>query len=132
LKDKAKLRPNDFVGKTQNHLRRDRPFVFLNACRVGQAGHSLTGLGGWGKTLVQDAHAAGLIAPLWSVSDQAAQLFAETFYQHCAQPGMTLGEAIRQARLKVRQSAPDDPTWLAYSLYAHPNARIPFKAAVKP
>jgi CHAT domain-containing protein len=106
--------------------------VFLNACRVGQAGLSLTGLGGWGKALVQDARAGGLIAPLWSVSDQAAQLFAETFYQQCTQPGMTLGEAIRQARLKVRQSAPDDPTWLAYSLYAHPNTRLVFKAAVNP
>lgn len=132
LQGKAKLRPTDFVGKTQNHLRRDRPFVFLNACRVGQAGHSLTGLGGWGKALVQDAHAGGLIAPLWSVSDQAAQLFAETFYQHCTQPGMTLGEAMRQARLAVRQSAPDDPTWLAYSLYAHPNARLTFKAGQQP
>ena len=37
-------------------------------------------------------------------------------------PGCTIGQAVRQARRHVRDAALHDPTWLAYSLYAHPNA----------
>jgi CHAT domain-containing protein len=112
------------VGPAQEHLRADRPLVFLNACRAGQSGLSLTGLGGWAKVLVQDCRVGALIAPLWSVNDAAAYTFAEAFYTATQQPGMTLAAALRQARQATRQAHPGDPTYLAYSLYAHPNARL--------
>jgi hypothetical protein len=35
-----------------------------------------------------------------------------------------------QARDAIRQ--PDDPTWLAYSLFAHPNARVEVQAGFAP
>jgi hypothetical protein len=119
-----RLRPGDLAGPAQEHLRNDRPLVFLNACRVGQSELSLTGLGGWAKVLVQDCRVGALIAPLWSVNDAAAYTFAEAFYQATQQPGMTLAAALRQARLATREAHPGDPTYLAYSLYAHPNARL--------
>jgi len=124
LQDGYPLRPHDLVGPAQEHLRADRPLVFLNACRAGQSGLSLTGLGGWAKVLVQDCRVGALIAPLWSVNDAAAYTFAEAFYTATQQPGMTLAAALRQARQATRQAHPGDPTYLAYSLYAHPNARL--------
>lgn len=124
-----RLRPNDLVGRAQTRLSTDRPLVFLNACRVGQGGLSLTGLGGWAKVLVQDCRVGALIAPLWSVNDEAARYFAEAFYQALQEPGMTLAAATRRAREKTRENYPTDPTYLAYSLYAHPNARVVWKGS---
>jgi len=129
LQHGRRLRPNDLVGPAQTRLRSDRPLVFLNACRVGQAGLSLTGLGGWAKKLVQDCHVGALLAPMWSVNDTLAQWFAESFYSALEEPGATLGMAMRKARRELRARDPDKTTWLAYSLYAHPNAHVVFVPA---
>lgn len=119
------LHPNDLVGpEVERRLSGDRPLVFLNACRAGSLGLSLTGLGGWASRLVGDCRVGALIAPLWEVTDAPAQRFAEVFYEQTRQPGCTLARAMRGARERVRQEQPHDPTWLAYSLYAHPNARL--------
>jgi hypothetical protein len=123
LKDGRRLRPNDLVGRAQTRLSADRPFVFLNACRVGQGGLSLTGLGGWAARLVGECRVGALVAPLWSVGDDAASEFARAFYEEAWKPGATLAAALRQARQRTKEAYPNDPTWLAYSLYAHPNAR---------
>jgi hypothetical protein len=123
------LHPNDLVGPVERRLRTDRPFVFLNACRAGGLGLSLTGLGGWAKVLVGDCRVGALIAPLWSVTDEPAEQFAEAFYGASQEVGSTFAQAARRARKAVREAAPHDPTWLAYSLYAHPNARLVWKAA---
>ncbi|MGQ9710954.1 MAG: CHAT domain-containing protein, partial [Anaerolineae bacterium] len=127
LQGGRRLRPNDLVGPAQRRLRADRPLVFLNACRVGQGGLSLTGLGGWAAVLVGDCRVGALIAPLWSVGDAAARTFAQAFYQAVQEPGMTLAAAVRRARQETQEAHPGDPTYLAYSLYAHPNARLVLK-----
>jgi hypothetical protein len=118
------LRPDDFVGPVTTRLKRDRPFVFLNACRVGSGGMGLTGVGGWAKVLVADCGVGALLAPLWTINDQYAQEFATYFYAALATEGTTVAAATRAARLELRQRYPNDPLWLAYSLYAHPNARV--------
>jgi CHAT domain-containing protein len=95
---------------------------------------SLTGLGGWAKVLVQNCKVGALLAPMWSVNDKLARQFAEKFYDALQKPGCTLAQAARQARQALREAAlhdptaPQDPTWLAYSVYAHPNARAFFSA----
>jgi hypothetical protein len=123
------LRPNDLIGPdVEGRLASDRPFVFLNACRVGSIGLSLAGLGGWARVLVEYCRVGGMIAPLWAVTDDPAMQFAQAFYDYSMVPGYTLGQAMRQARLKVRKANSSDPTWLAYSLYAHPNARLKWSA----
>lgn len=124
LESDRRLRPHDLVGPAQTRLQTDRPLVFLNACRAGQGGLALTGMGGWAKTLVQDCRVGALIAPLWKIHDSVARHFAETFYQATQQPGATLAAALRQARLQTRKAFPRNPTFLAYTLYAHPNARL--------
>ena len=125
LENGSRLTPDDLVGPAQTHLKRDRPLVFLNACRVGSGGLSLTGLGGWANVLVGECGVGAVIAPLWSVNDALACEFARVLYNQLrTQPGCTIGQAVRQARRHVRDAAPHNPTWLAYSLYAHPNAHV--------
>ena len=58
---------------------------------------------------------------MWSVTDANALTFAETFYGELL-GGATVAEAVRSGRQAAR--AAGDPTWLAYSVYAHPNARV--------
>ncbi len=128
LAENQRLRPNDLAGpQVKRRLSADRPLVFLNACRVGQSGLSLTGLGGWAARLVNECRVGALIAPLWSVNDMVACEFARAFYEATQKPGMTLAAALRQARRQIKEAHPDDPTWLAYSLYAHPNARLTWR-----
>ena len=123
LADGSILRPEDLFGPRQSAIRSARPMVFLNACRLAQQGWSLAQLGGWVDAWVHRCRSGALIGPLWSVTDAPAELFARTFYEQ-VRMGRTLGTAVRMARETVRSTWPGDPTWLAYTLYAHPNARI--------
>ncbi len=104
-------------------LRQDRPLVFLNACRAAQQGWSLTGLGGWADAWVRDCGCGAFIAPQWKVSDRLAHTFADTFYT-ALEEGQTFGQATRTARRALRDAEPGLPTWLAYSIYAHPNGHL--------
>jgi len=126
LADGRGLRAEDVTGPRQTHIARDKPLVFLNACRVGQQGWSLTRLGGWAAAWVDRSRCGAFVGPLWSVSDWLAYDFARAFYDALRQ-GQTIGQAAQAARIRVRGLAPDDPTWLAYSVYAHPNARVTFE-----
>ncbi len=124
LQNNTALLPNDLVGPSQTRLQSDRPLVFLNACRVGSGGLALTGLGGWAKVLIGDCGVGALLAPMWTVDDQLAGQFATVFYTTLLEPDKTFAQAARAARQAVRAVAPNNPIWLAYSIYAHPNARI--------
>ncbi len=109
-----------FLGNgPQTHIAARRPGFFLNACHSGRQGQGLTSLSGWAPRLL--AFGAGaVVAPLWTVSDRSALAFATSFYNHL--PTDTVGDALRAAR---RQGiASGDPTWLAYSVFAHPQARV--------
>jgi serine/threonine-protein kinase len=103
-------------------LRRTAPLVIFNTCHCGRMGFSLTRLGSWGAHLAQ-LGCGGFIGALWPVSDRAALAFARALYEQLAQ-NCALGEAVRLARLCVRERYPGDPTWLAYSCFADPTARI--------
>jgi hypothetical protein len=125
LQNRERLTPADLNGPAQTRLKRDRPLVVFNACRVGQSGLALTGMGGWAKVLVQDCDVGAFLAPMWEVTDSLSLRFAQAFYQATREaPGRTLAEAVSAARHALRRQAPQDPTWLAYALYAHPNARL--------
>jgi hypothetical protein len=103
-------------------LRRSAPLVLFNTCHCGRSGFSLTRLGSWGAHLVRLGCGA-FISALWPVSDRAALGFARAFYAHLAE-NRPLGEAVRLARLSVRERYPGDPTWLAYRCFADPMARV--------
>jgi hypothetical protein len=117
------LRAEDLHGRRQTLLRADRPLVFLNACHAGRQEWELTRLGGWVSAWVERCRCSSFIGPLWVVGTGMAGLMAETFYEELAQ-GSPIGEAARKARQAVRAASPSNPTWLAYSVYAHPNARV--------
>ncbi|MGF6743933.1 DUF7379 domain-containing protein [Paraburkholderia atlantica] len=104
-----------------------RPVVFLNACQVGMPSAGLVGAAGLGQTFLEFCKASILVAPMWSVQDGTASLFARTFYEKMVQ-GVTLVQAMRHARRVAKQAG--DPTWLAYSVWGHPLARVELKKRV--
>lgn len=121
LQEDHALSPQDLSGAAiRRTFVQQRPGFFFNACEVGRQGWTLTRISGWANRLVSTG--AGLFAgPLWAVQDAAAATFAQAFYAALLD-GATVAAATRQARLKAQ--TPGDPTWLAYSVYAHPNARL--------
>lgn len=120
LEGKQPLTSKAIIGSIEAYLREHRPAFVFNACEVGRQGWAITGLGGWASRLLGSG--AGLfLAPLWVVNDSAALKFSKAVYQSLF-AGHTIAEAVRQGRLAAKREG--DPTWLAYSLYAHPNARI--------
>lgn len=121
LSDNAALTPKYFIGPAiEGSLRRARSAFILNACHSGRLGWSLTRIGGWAQRLLF-CGAGMFLGPLWAVEDECAFRMAQSLYS-CLLRGMTVAEAVRQARQACREAG--NPTWLAYSLYAHPNAKI--------
>jgi CHAT domain-containing protein len=120
LKGNLPLTVDDIVGDAEISISKQRPAFFFNACETGRQGWSLTGMGGWAERLVS-AGASLFLAPQWSVNDGASLLFCKEVYRSLLE-GKTVAEAVRQGRLTARRAG--GPTWLAYSLYAHPNARL--------
>ncbi|MBN1877646.1 MAG: CHAT domain-containing protein, partial [Anaerolineae bacterium] len=119
--DRRPLTPEDFIGPAiEDDIRARRPGFVFNACHGGREGWALTRLGGWANRLISTG--AGLfLGPLWTVDDTAALTFSQTLYQRLLE-GATVAEAVREGRHVARRAG--DPTWLAYSVYAHPNARL--------
>ena len=114
-----RLRAEDICGVVSN-CGLTSPLVFLNACQTGREALSLTGMGGWARNFVE-AGAAGFVGSLWSVDDEAACQFAKAFYNHLL-AGETIGQAARAARAAIRSL--NDPTWLAYTVFADPLAMV--------
>lgn len=119
LDDDRRLRPEDLTGVVFN-MRKRRPLVFLNACEIGRAGMGLTGPGGWPRGFLA-AGAGAFIGPFWKIDDARAATFAVHFYEALL-GGATVGGAARAARLAIKSAS--DPSWLAYSVYAHADARL--------
>jgi CHAT domain len=94
--------------------------VFFNACETGVGGWAITGIGGWAKAFI-DADCGCFIGSMWKVRDQSARSFAVAFYESLSR-GQSIGQAARQARLSIK--APDDPTWLSYTVYSNPMTRL--------
>lgn len=128
LGDEA-LTPAHLVGPLlEDHLRRVRPVFVVNACGAGRLGWTWTGMGGWAQRLVRGGVGA-FLAPMWAASDDAALTFATHFYKALLDKE-PVSRAVRQARCATRDAHPGDPTYLAYSLYAHPSARLCFPREV--
>ena len=123
------LRPENLCGESEN-LGLGQPLVFLNACQSGQGGLSLTGIGGWAERFLRAAAseeyprfgAAAFIGTYWRIDDQAALGFAQAFYKTLLEEKQTIGEAVQAARLAIRKSG--DTNWLAYTVFAHPLAKL--------
>lgn len=115
----SRLRPESLCGPVK-YLGHRSPIVFLNACEIGRAGMGLTRPGGWPCGFL-DVGAGAFIGPFWKIGDASAAAFATSFYQELI-GGASVGAAALTARRSIQ--AASDPTWLAYSVYAHCDARL--------
>lgn len=107
----------------RNTLGDQRPSFVINACHAQHAAPMLSGAASWATQLIGSG-AGMLVAPLWSVRDDRAKQFSEVFYEALFNPERpaTVAEALWHTRQSIYE--PGDPTWLAYSLFAHPNATV--------
>jgi hypothetical protein len=109
------------VAVIRKALQASAPTVFINACRSAGLAATYNRLDGWASKFLE-AGAAAFIGSLWAVSDGASREFAGELYRRLKH-GDTLGGAVMKAR-KAAASTPDDPTWLAYTVYGDPGATI--------
>lgn len=131
LDDGRALRPRDLHGPIETTLQHDRPLVFFNSCQVAQQDFSLTRIGGWAARWVRECGCGAFVGPQWSVDDALASLFSQSFFA-ALDGGATFGQAAGIARLRVREAAPAQPSWLAYTIYAHPNGRLHLGRGLQP
>lgn len=103
--------------------------VFLNCCTLGRI-ESNTPLPGGARagnpqlaanlaTQLIEIGVRGVIAAGWKVLDEAAQLFAETFYKQFL-AGESFGDAVLAARRETFERYPASNTWGAYQCYGDP------------
>ena len=69
------------------------------------------------------AGAGAVLTSRWPLNPARAREFAALFYQEVAD-GVTLGEAMRRARISMAQPRPDDASWLSFLLYGDPTQRL--------
>lgn len=100
---------------------KERPFVFLNACQVGQAEASLATARGMAWAFLKTG-CAGFIAPLWTVNDLVAREVAGQFYDAVLTGSCGVGEAVRAIRAEFAKTSTTTP--LAYVYYGHPNLQL--------
>jgi hypothetical protein len=98
------------------------PLVVLNACQVGVSGVELSSLGGFARAFLE-AGAQAFVSCLWSVKDTPSRVFVETLYERLLK-GDSISEAAVRARTAARDSTDDAATWLAFVIYARPDARF--------
>ena len=120
---RTELSVDDLVGtEIARGLRRGAPLVFMNACHSARRDPGLIRTDGWAERFLEFGSSA-FVGANWEVLDSLAFQFARAFY-NAIREGMTIGEAVKAARQLVRDAAPGNSTWLAYTLYGHPNAIV--------
>src|SRR5579859_1671449 len=99
------LTPADFIGWVQDaflsqHIRvwdQIRPLIFINACHSAELDPAA--LFNYIDAFVGMGHAAGVIGTEVKVSQDLAMEFARCFFDELLSPGITVGMALRHARL---------------------------------
>jgi CHAT domain-containing protein len=82
----------------------------------------LSSLGGFARAFLE-AGAQAFVSCLWSVKDTPSRVFVETLYDRLLK-GDSISEAAVRARTAARDSTDDAATWLAFVIYARPDARF--------
>lgn len=110
-----------------------RPFVFLNACQVGQGQELLGDYAGLAAAMIE-AGARAVVACIWNVNDGIAGSISREFYRR-ADTGESPAEILRSVRTRYVRPAPGAPapadpttasvpTLIAYQYFGHPGMRV--------
>lgn len=118
-----KFQDGPFLAEEFERYLKSAAFIFLSACEAAGTKTTESIAGFRGKfiegvaisTLVGGA--IGCLGPVWEIEDGLAKDFALGFYVHLVE-GKSIGEAVRQARLSVRDRSPD--FWASWVLYGDP------------
>jgi hypothetical protein len=107
------------------HQTGSHPFIFFNACEVGQANRVANFVDGWAPAVLE-AGASGYVGGLWPLGDKGAAKFADYFYTKLAESlkdgPVAATEVLRDARRLFYETG--DPTFLAYAYYGDANLRF--------
>ncbi|MDN2712147.1 CHAT domain-containing protein [Janthinobacterium sp. SUN118] len=109
-------------------LKRVPQFVFVNCCHLGDMRPDA--IAPWSKlaaslaTAFIEMGAQAVIAAGWRIDDQAASIFAHSFY-HAMLSGEYFGDAVRLAREATYLQFPASNTWGAYQAYGDDRYRFP-------
>jgi hypothetical protein len=103
------------------------PFVFLNACQVGQGDEVLGVYAGMAEAFLF-AGASAVVAPLWSVDDKVARQIATSFYLATLRGDgdgdlPAAAEVLRRERAKFSRGE-QAATYLSYQFFGHPEMRL--------
>lgn len=104
------------------------PFLFLNACNLGQVDRVAGLADGWAPASLE-AGVAGYVGGLWPIGDRAAAEAARVFYE-AALAGVQVAEALRRTRARFLEAG--DPTFLAYVYYGDPRLAFEVAAPARP
>jgi CHAT domain-containing protein len=96
------------------------PLIFLNACRSAGPRYQCIGIDSFAELFLR-ANAGAFIGSLWELRDGTALEFARQLYTSLLS-GQELGKAVTELRRNAREDG--DPTWLAYAVYGHPQAKM--------
>ncbi len=101
--------------------------VFINCCHLGKSERQ-DGLDRGELAANLGMHfirmgVRAVIAAGWAVNDEAARVFAETFYRHMLE-GEEFGYAVRAAREEIWLRFPGVNTWGAYQCYGDHSYRL--------
>jgi hypothetical protein len=98
----------------------NRPIVVFNVDEVSQSGTLFAVISGFARAFIMNG-AGAFVGNLWSVNDSPSRTFIETWYDALIS-GSTLAEAVIRAREAAQEAG--DATWLAYTVYGHPYAKL--------
>lgn len=121
LVDGNYLYPNQVRG---TRLGQRHPFVFLNACQVGQGNLLLGHYAGMAAAFLF-AGASAVIAPLWSIDDKVAHAIATAFYKETLRGATAVpaAEVLRRERAKFLSQG-QSATFVAYQFFGHPEMTL--------
>jgi hypothetical protein len=129
LVDGNYLYPNQVRG---TRLGQRHPFVFLNACQVGQGNLLLGHYAGMAAAFLF-AGASAVIAPLWSIDDKVAHAIATTFYKETLRGATAVpaAEVLRRERAKFLSQG-QSATFVAYQFFGHPEMTLTLTPPASP
>jgi CHAT domain-containing protein len=139
LEEGEDLKPSMLAMGSVMNLGKAQPLVFLNACETGESISGLTGPAGWAERFLKAAWdaahqsngAAAFLGAYWPIRSDSAFAFAQAFYDEIlgrnGGEAKTVGRAVLAARKTIKKE--EDPTWLAYTVFAHPLARVEGEAS---